>query len=174
MDRPGKPNATVRDEISSTKVTFPSDRQIVITRSFNAPRTVVFDAWTKAEHVAQWWDPSREPLEVCEIDLRPNGMFRFVHRGPDHLKHPFMGTYREISPPERLVFTTQLSPLGAESVGTLVFLEHDGRTTLTMTIECASRDDRDALLRMRIDVGTARTLDNLDEYLNALSKQGKK
>jgi uncharacterized protein YndB with AHSA1/START domain len=151
--------------IRSAKITTPSDREIVITRAFDAPRTVVFDAWTKAEHVAQWWDPSRAPLAVCEIDLRPNGAFRFVHSGPDGTKHPFAGTYREIEPPARLVFTTRVSPSGVESVGTLVFSEYDGRTKLTMTIECASKADRDALLEMKVDVGTTRTLDNLDEYL---------
>ncbi len=97
-------------------VTTPSDREIVITRAFDAPRTVVFDAWTKAEHVAHWWDPSGAPLAVCEIDLRPTGAFRFVHGGPDGMKHSFAGIYREISAPARLVFTTRNSPSGAESV----------------------------------------------------------
>ncbi len=141
-----------------------SERDIVITRVFNAPRTVVFDAWTKAEHVAQWWDPSRRPLAVCEIDLQPNGTFRFVNQGPDGARRAFTGTYREIAAPAPLAFTTP-SPSGAEMVGTLVFTEHDGKTTLTMTIACGSKADRDALLEMRIDVGTARTLDNLAEYL---------
>jgi uncharacterized protein YndB with AHSA1/START domain len=154
------------DRSRSAKVTMPSDREIVITRDFDAPRTVVFDAWTKAQHVAQWWDPSRAPLAACEIDLRPNGAFRFVNQGPEGLKHPFTGIYREIEAPARLVFTTRISPSGAESVGTLVFSEHEGRTTLTMTIECQSMADRDALLKMRIDAGTTRTLDNLDEYLD--------
>jgi uncharacterized protein YndB with AHSA1/START domain len=150
-------------------VTTPSDREIVIARPFNAPRTTVFNAWTKAEHIAQWWDPSGVPLAVCEVDLRPDGAFRFVHQGPDGPKHPFTGVYREIAAPARLVFTTP-SPSGAESVGTLVFTERQGRTTLTMTIECRSMADRDALLKMRIDVGTARTLDNLDEYLGTMAK----
>jgi len=146
---------------------MPSEREIVITRVFDAPRMVVFDAWTMAEHVAHWWDPNRAPLAVCEIDLRPSGAFRFVNQGPDGLRYPFTGTYREIAPPARLVFTTR-SPSGAESVGTLVFSEHEGKTMLTMTIECASMADRDALLKMRVDIGTARTLDNLDEYLGRI------
>ena len=75
------------DKSRTATVTTPSDREIVITRAFDAPRTVVFDAWTKAEHVAEWWDPSRTPLAVCEIDLRPNGAFRFVNQGPEGLKH---------------------------------------------------------------------------------------
>ena len=80
------------DESNRATVATPSDREIVITRTFDAPRPVVFDAWTKPEHVAQWWDPSRVPLTVCEIDLRPNGAFRFVHRGPAGLAHPFTGS----------------------------------------------------------------------------------
>ena len=149
-----------------TSVVLPSDREIVITRTFNAPRSVVFDAWTKVEHVTHWWDPSRVPLAICEIDLRPGGTFRFVPEGPAGAMHPFIGTYREIVRPRRLVFTTP-SPSSAESVGTLVFEEHDGTTTLTMTIACDTRADRDALLAMRVDVGTTHTLNNLDDYLAA-------
>jgi uncharacterized protein YndB with AHSA1/START domain len=153
-------------------VTTPSDREIVITRDFDAPRSVVFEAWTHAEHVTHWWDPSGTPLAICEIDLRPDGAFRFVHQGPQGITHPFTGTYREIAAPGRLVFVTRVSPSGAETVGTLVFSEHDGRTTLTMTLACASRDDRDALLTMRVDVGTTRTLDNLEGYLGTIKITG--
>jgi len=156
------------DRSNSATVTTPSDRVIVITRAFDAPRSLVFEAWTKAEHVAQWWDPSGAPLAVCDIDLRPHGAFRFVHQGPDGVNHPFTGLYREVTAPARLVFTTRVAPSGAESIGTLVFSEHEGRTTLTMTIECQSKADRDALLKMRVDVGTTRTLDNLDEYLGSI------
>jgi uncharacterized protein YndB with AHSA1/START domain len=154
----------------SATVATPSEREIVITRVFDAPRTVVFEAWTTAERLAQWWDPNRVPLAVCEIDLRPGGAFRFVNHGPDGANHPFAGIYREIVPPTRLVFTTRIAPSGAESVGPLVFSEHDGQTRLTMTIECASKVDRDALLRMHVDVGTTRTLDNLKDYLGAIGQ----
>ena len=156
------------ENTNSATVTTPSDRDIVITRTFDAPRTVVFEAWTKAEHVARWWDPSGAPLSVCDIDLRPTGAFRFVNRGPDGAEHSFAGIYREISAPARLVFTTRVSPSGAESVGTLIFGEHSGKTTLTMTIACSSKADRDALLKMRMDVGTMRTLDNLAAYLQKI------
>src|SRR5271154_3556738 len=93
----------------TSSVTTPTDREIVITRIFDAPRTLVFEAWTKAEHVAHWWDPSGVPLAVCEIDLRPNGVFRWVHGGPDGAGHAFTGAYREISAPEKLVFTVRMS-----------------------------------------------------------------
>ena len=147
-------------------VTTPTDREIVMTRIFDAPRSIVFEAWTKAEHVAHWWDPSGVPLAVCEIDLRPNGAFRWVHGGAAGGAYSFTGTYREITPPERLVFATRMFPSSPESVGTLVFAEERGKTKLTMTIECHSIEDRDALLKMRVDAGTARTLENLAEYLH--------
>jgi uncharacterized protein YndB with AHSA1/START domain len=150
-------------------VTTPTGREIVITRIFDAPRTVVFEAWTKAEHVAHWWDPSGVPLSVCEIDLRPNGAFRWVNRGANGVEYPFIGTYREITAPERLVFTARTFQSSPESVATLIFSEDSGKTKLTMTIECKSIKDRDALLQMRVDVGTARTLENLAEYLHKIA-----
>src|SRR6478752_7444410 len=88
-------------------VTLPSDRAILINRTFDAPRALVFEAWTNPKHVARWWDPGRVPLDVCEIDLRPGGAFRFVHGGTSAMKHEFAGVYREIDPPSRLVFTTR-------------------------------------------------------------------
>ncbi len=150
-------------------VTTPTDREIVMTRIFDAPRSLVFEAWTKTEHVAHWWDPSGVPLSVCEIDLRPDGAFRWVHRGADGAGYSFTGTYREITPPERLVFATRMVPSSPESVGTLVFTDERGKTKLTMTIECSSIEDRDALLKMRVDAGTGRTLENLAEYLRKIA-----
>jgi uncharacterized protein YndB with AHSA1/START domain len=156
----------VQDDARCAKITTPSEREIVITRVFDAPRTLVFEAWTKPDHVVHWWDPSGVPLAICEIDLRPGGAFRFVNGGPDGAKYPFAGIYQEIAAPERIVFVGENSPSG--SGATLIFHEREGKTTLTMTILCASRDDRDALLKMGVDVGTTRTLDNLDEYLKSI------
>jgi uncharacterized protein YndB with AHSA1/START domain len=148
------------------EVTTPTAYEIVMKRAFDAPRTTVFDAWTKAEHVTRWWDPSGVPLAACEIDLRPNGAFRWVHRTPDGGEgHAFTGLYREINPPERLVFAVRMFPSGPDPLGTLV-LDEDGNTTrLTLTLACATQKDRDALLQMRIDAGTAKTLANLAAYL---------
>ena len=153
--------------IGSVTVATPGGRQIVITRRFDAPRALVFDAWTKAEHVAQWWDPSGAPLAVCEIDLRPNGAFRWVNRSPDGGEgHTFTGIYREIVPPERLAFSSPSSP---DQVSTIVFTEEGKKTKLTLTIQCASKEERDALLQMRVDAGTARTLENLAAYLPSMA-----
>ena len=154
------------NDLRSAQVTLPSDREILIIRAFAAPREVLFEAWTKPEHLAHWWDPSSERLASCDIDLRPNGTFRFVPRGA---MPPFIGTYREIVPPERLVFSTVVAPSGEESIGTLLFEERDGGTILRLTIACASQADRDALLEMRIDAGTLQTLENLNEYVARLS-----
>ena len=153
------------DSTHAATVSLPSDHAIQITRSFAAPPETVFDAWTKPEQVAQWWDPSRQPLAQCDIDLRPGGAFRFEHQkradGPGHV---FAGVYREIMRPRRLVFATP-SVSGGESIGTLDFEERDGATALVMTVTCQSKADRDALLRMRVDAGTVQTLENLDAFL---------
>jgi uncharacterized protein YndB with AHSA1/START domain len=145
-------------------ITLPSDREIRLVRLFNAPRHLVFEAWTKPEHVKHWWDPCGRPLAICEIDLRPRGTFRFVNSTPEGPGHAFTGTYREITPPVRLVFGSP-NPGGADSLGTLEFEERAGQTILTLTMTAPSKKARDAMLEMRIDAGTARTLDNLRDYL---------
>ena len=154
--------------VEGATVGLPSEREIRIVRTFDAPRAAVFDAWTRAEQIALWWDPRRQPLAACEVDLRPGGAFRFVPRGPAGDSRPFVGRYREIVPPSRLVFTTPGPSPGGETVGTLIFDERDGRTTLTITMSCATAADRDALLRARVDAGTLLTLDNLEAHLGRL------
>ena len=155
----------------SATITLPSDREIRLVRVFNAPRHLVFEAWTRPEHVKHWWDPCGQPLAMCEIDLRPGGTFRFVNSTPRGPGHAFTGTYREITPPERIVFGSP-APGGADCLGTLEFEERAGQTTLTLTMTAPSKKARDAMLGMRIDAGTARTLDNLGEYL-ATKSQGR-
>jgi uncharacterized protein YndB with AHSA1/START domain len=149
-------------------VTLPTDREILLTRTFEAPRAVVFDAWTNAQHVKHWWDPSGVPLSSCEIDLRPGGSFRWVNSAHGE-EHSFAGVYREITPPERLVFTVQIFPSSPAAITKLMFTEDGSRTKLTMRIECASIEDRDALLQMRVDAGTGRTLENLAIYLERVT-----
>lgn len=156
--------------VGTVNITTPTDREIAITRCFDAPRAIVFESWTKAEHVAHWWDPSGLPLAVCEIDLRPGGAFRWVNRAPDGERHSFTGVYREIVPPEKLVFTVRMFPSSPELVGTLVFTEDGKKTKLTMAIECTTKKDRDALLQMRIHAGTALTLENLAAYLPKITQ----
>jgi uncharacterized protein YndB with AHSA1/START domain len=151
------------------EVTLPGDRVIMMKRTFDAPRALVFEAWTKPEHVSRWWDPSGVTLAACEIDLRPNGFFRWVNRAPEGGEgYAFTGTYREIVPPERIVFTVRMFPSSPEPAGTITLVENGRKTDLTLTIECHSKRDRDALLEMRIDAGTAKTLENLAAYLPSI------
>ncbi len=148
------------------EVTLPGDRQIRMRRAFAAPRAKVFAAWTRAEHVSRWWDPGGKPLAVCEIDLRPGGAFRWVNDVPDRTQ-VFAGTYVEIAPPERLVLRMPATPSGEGALSTVLFIDHGETTELQVTIACGSPQERDMLLAMRVDEGTARTLDNLERHLAA-------
>ncbi|MDB4997653.1 MAG: Activator of Hsp90 ATPase 1 family protein [Myxococcaceae bacterium] len=133
---------------------------ITFERTLAASREQVFDAWTKPERVAQWWDPTGTPLVECTIDLRAGGAFRFVNDGHSP---PFAGVYTIIERPAKLVFDA----LGA--VGT-VLVESRGTTThLTVTIRCASAEHLEQFVKMGIDVGTNQTLDNLVAYVQKAS-----
>jgi len=136
---------------------------IRLTRDFEVPRAQIFEAWTKPEHVAAWWDAAGERLAVCEIDLRPGGSFKFITRG--HPEMPFAGTYQEIAAPERLVFEA----MGA--TGRVVLREAAGRTRLTVEIICRSAEHLEQYLQMGVDVGTAQTLNNLVAYAQGWAAQ---
>src|SRR5215207_2129382 len=119
------------------QVTTPSEREIVMTREFNAPRSLVFDAWTKPELLKRWLGVRNGwSMAVCEVDLKVGGAYRFVWRGPDGAEMGMGGVYREIVPPERLVATEVFdeSWYPGEAVDTMVMAEQDGKTTLTVTV----------------------------------------
>src|SRR5262247_2696144 len=129
-------------------VPTPTDVEIRMTRLFNAPRRLVFEAMTKPEHVKQWWGRLGEgySVPVCDIDLRVGGRWRFVNRHPRG-EAVFYGEYREIAPPGRLVFTEIFEPFpDSVSVVTAEFIEEAGKTRLTATVRYPSRDVRDAVL----------------------------
>ncbi len=148
--------------IAHTEVAIDRDaRTIVLTRLLSAPCELVFEAWTRPEHVTCWWDPTGEPLAECEIHLRPGGAFRFVNQHPPGA-HPFAGVYREIAPPHRIIFEA----MGA--IGRVSLEETDGMTLLTVRIECGSAEQFEQFLKMGIDTGTAKTLDNLAVYAGAM------
>jgi uncharacterized protein YndB with AHSA1/START domain len=135
-----------------------STNSIVLTRTFSASREKVFDAWTQPQHVALWWDPHDRPLKDCVIDLRPNGAFKFVLDG-EHPVPAFAGVYKEIVRPSRLVFEA----FGA--IGRVALESVNGRTLLTVAIQCASPEHLKQFLQQGIDKGTGLTLDNLVAYL---------
>ena|SRR5438034_1680189 len=154
------------------KATTPSDREIVLTRLFDAPRRLVFDAMTKPEHVRQWWGilDDRYSVTVCEIDLRPGGTWRFVGRGPQG-EFAFHGVYREIAAPDRVVFTEIYDPFpDAESVVTSIFTEEGGKTRLTVTALYPSLEVRDAVLKSGMARGAGISYDRLEELVSALQR----
>jgi uncharacterized protein YndB with AHSA1/START domain len=151
---------------------LPSDREIVLIRAFAAPRRLVFEAWTKPEHVKRWYGCRAFALTVCEIDLRVGGAYRYTMRAPDGVTHTMRGVYREIVPPGRLVYTEQYVTPGFtsnEALVTVIFAEHDGMTTLTSTVLHKSKEDRDGHLNSGVEAGAGETLDRLAELLATLA-----
>ncbi len=157
---------------NALKVTTPSDREIVMTREFDAPRDLVFEAHTSCEHLSQWWGPRGYEITSCEIDFRPGGRWRIVHRGPDGEEYAFRGEYREIVRPERIVWTFEFEGFpGNVSVETMTLEEHDGKTTFTSTSVFDTVEQRDAMLESGMEAGAAETMDRLDEYLEVLRER---
>jgi uncharacterized protein YndB with AHSA1/START domain len=151
-------------------VTTPSDREIVMTRVFDAPRDLVFEAHTSCEHMSRWWGPRRYEMASCQMDFRPGGAWRIVHRGSDGSEHGFRGEFREIVRPERIVWTFEYEGMpGHVSVDTLTLEEADGKTTLTATSVFDSVEERDGMLQSGMESGAAETYDRLDEYLEVLT-----
>ena len=147
------------------KVTMPSDREIVLTRVFDAPRRLVFDAFSKPELLKRWFGPRGWSMSVCEVDLRVGGGFRFVLRGPNGKEMGMRGAYREIVPPERSVHMESFDDYPGESQVTAVFMEQDGKTTLTATVLYPSREVRDAVIKSGMEHGAAESYDKLAELL---------
>jgi uncharacterized protein YndB with AHSA1/START domain len=154
------------------KVTTPSDLEITMTRVFNAPRNLVFDAWTKPELVKRWLlGPPGWTMPVCEIDLRIGDAYRFEWLGQDGTRMGMGGVYREIVIPERIV-NTQLFDVdwtGGETLGTLLFTEQGGKTTLTNSVLYSSREARDAALRTPMAEGVEAGYARLDEMLPTIA-----
>ena len=156
----------------SFKVTTPSDQEIRMTRLFDAPRSLVFEAMTKPEHVRRWWGCLGEgySVPVCEIDFRPGGAWRFVSRHP-HGEAAFHGEYREIAPPSRLVFTEIFEEFpDSVSVVTAEFTEEGGKTRLTATVRYPSLDVRDAVIASGMARGAAISYDRLQDLVAELQR----
>jgi uncharacterized protein YndB with AHSA1/START domain len=155
----------------TVSVTTPSDRQVVLTRTFDAPRQLVFDAHTKPELVRRWLlGPHGWTMPVCEIDLRVGGRYRYVWSGPDGATMGLGGVYREIEPPERIVSADLFDEdwTGGEAIGTIVLTERAGRTTLTQTILYSSKEARDGALATGMTDGLEAGYAMLDEVLASM------
>jgi uncharacterized protein YndB with AHSA1/START domain len=162
--------------IGNLKLTTQGDREIVMTRAFDAPRRLVFDAFTKPELVKQWLlGPPGWTMPVCEIDLRVGGVYRYVwRRDTDGSEMGMGGVYREIVAPERLVATEKFDQpwYPGEAVGTTVLVEQGGKTTITQTVLYQSREARDAVLKSGMEKGVAASYDQLAELLATLGAPG--
>jgi uncharacterized protein YndB with AHSA1/START domain len=151
------------------KVTTPSDREIVMTREFDAPRELVFEAHSSCEHMSRWWGPRKYEVAECDMDFRPGGKWRIVQRGSDGQEHEFSGEFREIVRPERIVWTFVYGGFpDSVSVQTLTLDEHDGKTTLTAIAAFDTVDERDGTLASGMEGGAAESMDRLDELLESL------
>jgi uncharacterized protein YndB with AHSA1/START domain len=153
------------------KVTTSGDCGIAMTRVFDAPRRLVFDAFTKPELMQRWFfGPPGWSLIVCEIDLKVGGAYRYVWRGPDGNDMGMSGVFREVVPPERTVASEKFDEAWypGEGLVTTALVEQDGRTTLTLTVLYESREARDAVLKTPMEHGVAAGYDRLAELLLTL------
>ena len=150
------------------QITTPSDRELAMIRSFDAPRGLVWDAWTKPELLKQWlgvrggWT-----FAVCEVDLKVGGKYRYVWRGPSGAEMGMGGVFREVAKPERIVATEKFdeSWYEGDAMDTTTFVERGGQTTVTTTVRYASKAVRDAVLKSPMESGVAESDNKLDEVL---------
>jgi uncharacterized protein YndB with AHSA1/START domain len=147
-------------------VTTPTDREIALSRVFDAPRHLVWDAFTKPELLKRWFGPRGWSLAVCEVDLRVGGGFRFVLHGPDGREMGMRGVYRELQPPERSVHIESFDDFpGSDSTVTTVMIEREGKTTFTATVRYPSQEVRDTVIKSGMEHGAAESYDRLAELL---------
>ena len=151
-------------------VTLPTDTEILITREFDAPRHLVYRAWTTPELVKRWWSGQRGDVTSAEIDLRVGGMWRWVMVAHGGFEVAFHGVYREIVPDERIVTTEVFEGMPeGEALNTLTFTEEDGRTTLTLLVEHSSREHRDAHVNSGMEAGMQESMDALERVAASLA-----
>jgi len=160
---------------SEAILTLPTDEQILVTREFDAPKHLVYKAWTTPELVERWWHAKRGRVTVVEIDLRVGGKWRYVMVADDGYEVGFHGEYREIVPDERIVSTEifeglpeGVSEQDAATVNTVSFTEANGRTTLTLLIEARNKTSRDAIIESGMEAGLQDALDLLEQTANSL------
>ena len=147
-------------------LTTPSDREIVLTRVFDAPREQVFKAFVDPTLVAQWWGPRGFTTIVDKLEAKPGGAWRYIVRGSNGEEDAFRGVFREVTPPERLVFTFEWEGLpGHVLVETVTLEERDGKTTVTDTSLFHTPEERDGMLQSGMEGGASESWDKLAELL---------
>jgi uncharacterized protein YndB with AHSA1/START domain len=155
---------------NATAFTTPSDLEIVMTRTFTAPRRLVWEAFTNPEHVPHWMlGPEGWTMPVCEIDLRPGGTWHYVWRRTDGSEMEMRGVYQEVVPIERLVNTESWGGDWPETINTLLLVEENGRTTTTQRVKYPSREARDAAMQTGMKDGVEVSFNRLEGYLATLA-----
>ncbi len=150
-------------------VTLPTDTQILITREFDAPKDLVWRAWTTPELIKRWWNAKRGEVTVAEVDLRVGGAWRYVMIADGGQEVGFHGEYREIVPGERIVSTEVFEGMpDAESLNTLTLTEQEGRTTLTVLVEHRNKEGRDGHIESGMEAGMQDAMDLLEEVATSL------
>jgi len=150
-------------------LTLPTDTQILITREFDAPKHLVYKAWTTPELVKQWWSGNRGAMTIAEIDLRVGGTWRYVMNAEGGFEVAFHGEYREIAPNERIVMTDVFEGMpGPGALVTVTFTENDGRTVLSLLMELPSKEARDTVLESGMEAGMQESLDRLEQVAISL------
>ena len=153
----------------TAKVTLPTDEQILITREFDAPRELVYRAWTRPELVRQWWTANRGEATVVEIDLRVGGAWRYVMIADGGMEVGFHGEYREIVPNERIVSTEVYEGFpDDEALNTLTLTEQDRRTTLAILVQHETKEHRDGHINSGMEDGMQDAMDLLERVAVAL------
>ena len=153
-------------------VTLPTEDQILITREFDAPKELVWKAWTTPELVKQWWHANRGEVKLAEIDLRVGGTWRYVSVTPEGFEVGFHGEYREIEPHDRLVSTEAYEGIPNHdenaTVNTMTLDEDNGRTTVAILVQCPSRDVRDAMIDSGMEAGMQDAFDLMEQVVISL------
>jgi uncharacterized protein YndB with AHSA1/START domain len=153
----------------AAQVTLPADDQLLITREFDAPKHLVYKAYTTPDLVRRWWTGERGEMTECEIDLRVGGTWRYVMIAHGDFEVAFHGEYREIVPNERLVTTEVYEGMpDAEAVDHITFTEENGRTTLTMLVQHRNQEERDGHLNSGMEAGMQESMDRLEQVAKSL------
>jgi uncharacterized protein YndB with AHSA1/START domain len=153
----------------AAQVTLPADDQLLITREFDAPKDLVYKAYTTPDLVRRWWTGERGEMTECEIDLRVGGTWRYVMIAHGDFEVAFHGEYREIVPNERLVTTEVYEGMpDAEAMDHITFTEEDGRTTLMMLVQHRNQEERDAHLNSGMEAGMQESMDRLEQVAISL------
>jgi uncharacterized protein YndB with AHSA1/START domain len=168
------PASSQKNASKTVLIAEPGKPVTILTRVFDAPRNLVYEAYTNPNHIEKWWGRRRTKTVVDKMDVRPGGVWRFVQRGANEEEHAFRGEFREIMPQERIVSTFEYERMAGHVVlNTTTFEEHHGKTKVTVTSIYPSIEDRDGMIRTGMEIGANEAWDMLDELLTQMPEKQK-